>query len=143
MPKVNPDFSEDQATLEPGVFLCKILTSEVKVGKSSGNPYVNWKLQVMPNGPWVFHSTPLEGRGSGMFKHMVHCAGDKDYNEGEYDTDELKDRLVSMDLDTEVYTKRDGTEAMKYIVMSVNPPSLEELEKLNEVQNKLEEDIEF
>lgn len=135
MPKVSPDFSEEMTPNQPGIYLCKIISAEAKTSQA-GNLYISWKLQTV-HGRTVFHSTPITGRGAGMFKHFVHCAGDKDYNGGDYDTDELIGQMVSMDLDVEQKTKRDGTTGTYFKVVNVDAPSLVQLEQLRVQEDDL------
>lgn len=98
MPKVHPDFTQSIAPNKPGDYLCRVMSSELKYGNTSGDPYISWKLQTIPDHRAVFHSTPLTGKGSGMFKHMIHACGDTDYDSGEYDTDALTGVIVAMRL---------------------------------------------
>ena len=95
MPQVNPDYSDSE--FKEGVYVAEIVGSEVKTGKQSGAPYVNWRLKVGPG--VVFYSTPLVGRGAGMFKHMVHTAGDTAYVSGAYSTESLHGKKIKVYLE--------------------------------------------
>jgi hypothetical protein len=113
MPKISPNFNEATKRSEPGTYLCRILSSEIRTAKSSGNLYVAWKLQTQPDGRWVFYNTPIEGKGAGMFKHFIHSAGDESYQGGDYDTDTVLGKTVMMNLDVEP-----GTGYFKVIAVS-------------------------
>jgi hypothetical protein len=139
MRKIKPDFSEEMTAYEPGIYLCKVIDAEVKRGRESGNEYINWKLETRPEKKIVFHSTPIEGRGAGMFKHFIRCCGDKEYRDGEYDIDSLIGLTVSMELDVEEKTKPDGKSVKYFQVINVEPVSMEQLEGLQ----KEEEDVDF
>lgn len=97
---VQPDFSEavEFKINKPGDYLCRIVSSDLKYGNDSGAPYINWKLQTIPDGRMVFYSTPIVGKGAGMFKHMVHASGDAAYVGGPYDTTPLNNAIVFMRL---------------------------------------------
>lgn len=99
-PQILPDFSEAVKPTPkiPGTYICKILSSELKYGKESGAPYINWKLGAGAEAQTVFYSTPIQGKGAGMFKHFVHSAGDPSYDSGPYNTDALTGHFVSMKL---------------------------------------------
>jgi hypothetical protein len=140
MRKIRPDFSEEITPNAPGTYLCKVVYAEVKVGRESGNEYINWKLETQPEERRVYYSTPIQGRGAGMFKHFIHCCGDKDYNGGEYDIDSVIGQMVSMELDVEEKTKPDGKTALYFKVVNVDAPTMEQLERLNKMT---EEDIPF
>lgn len=107
MPSINPDFKEAE-TLHPGSYICQIISSEVKLS-GKGNYYVNWKLKTVPVGATLYHTTPISGRGAGMLKHFIHCAGDSSYEEGSYDTDNLNGVYLSVTVDKNI--KPDGTES--------------------------------
>lgn len=113
--KVNPDFSEIVTPNKPGEYICAVMGSELKYGQASGLPYVNWKLKTYPEGRFVFHSTPISGRGAGMFKHFIHSCGDTAYVGGEYETGDLVNKLVSMVLTVD--------EKGYFVVKSVSPLS--------------------
>lgn len=107
MPLVKPGKSKPLI----GNFKVKIVGSEIKTSKK-GSQYVSWKLETMSldkeiDGRWIFMITPLEGKGAGMFKHFVHAAGDKAYEDGEYDTDKLNGK--TMNVTTEENYMPDGT----------------------------------
>lgn len=130
MPKVSPNFDEEFKPVEPGQYLCKIIAAEMKYGREKGTPYISWTLETVDSPRKFFYSTPIEGRGAGMFKHFIHCAGDASYEKGDYDTDEVLGEIVLMELDTESYTGKDGRSFPIFKVVSVDPPSPESLAKL-------------
>ena len=134
MPKVQPNFN-DLFKPEPGEYLCKIEQTEIKVGRNSGTQYVSWKLKTQPGNATIFYNTPVEGRGAGLFKHMVHCAGDRGYDGGEYDTDSLIGQMVFMKLDVEEQMNRNGETQTYFKVSKVSAPPVEELDKLNQMRN--------
>lgn len=136
MGKVSPNFDEEFTPNKPGTYLCKIISGELKVGTQKGTQYINWKLETT-DGRTVYHSTPIEGRGAGIFKHFVHSAGDKAYEKGEYDTDELIGQMVSMKLDIEQKLTRDGRTVNVFKVANVDPPSLAQLEQLRITEDDL------
>jgi hypothetical protein len=137
-PKIQPDFSEEMTPNQPGRYLCKIISSEIRTSQS-GNAYVNWRLETQPGKRTVFYSTPVTGRAAGMFKHFVHSAGDTNYVSGEYDTDQLTGQMVMMDLDLEEKIKQDGSTGKYFKVMKVEPATIEQLEQLRaqEEQNDI------
>lgn len=95
---VDPDFSEAVKPNVPGIYLCKIVEGYLKLAHNTGNQYIAWKLLTFPEGRIVFHNTPITGKGAGMFKHLVHSAGDVLYESGGYDTDKLLGKYVKMNL---------------------------------------------
>jgi hypothetical protein len=139
MPKVTPNFNEEMRPIEPGAYLCKIISSELKYGKESHKGYINWKLETQPEKRTVYHSTPIEGPGAGMFKHFVHCCGDKTYQSGDFDTDTLTGQMVSMELEVEEKINRSGKPVNYIKVINVDPPTMEQLEGLQ----KEDEDVGF
>lgn len=106
MAKVTPNYSEaaEYLPLEEGEYSCEILSCEAKVSKQ-GNRYLNWKLKTL-TGNSLYYTTVIEGRGAGMLKHFLKCALGN-YDQGEFDTDELIHRMVNMYLTVkEVETDR-------------------------------------
>lgn len=140
-PKVTPNFDEAIESITPGEYLCRIVSSEIKTARESGNEYVAWKLETAPKKRTVFYNTPLVGRGSGLFKHLVHCAGDSDYESGDYDTDDLTGQIVSMILTVEKITNRSGNEISVFKVKEVSEASMKQLESLP--RPNTDEDIPF
>lgn len=138
MPKIQPDYSEASKPIHPGTYLCRVISAEEKIGKSSGNKYINWKLETEPEKNILFYSTPIEGRGAGMFKHFVRCI-DKNYGGGEYDTDELIGQVVSAELDIED-GEYNGRKYMRFKVVNLDAPTMEQLEKLKQPE---EDDLGF
>lgn len=98
---VIPDFSDELSLFEEGEFLCTILGFEVKTSHA-GTKYVSWKLKANNNNI-VFHATPIQGRGAGMFKHFVHAAGKGEYESGPIDLKELEGRQLMGELIVDEY----------------------------------------
>lgn len=129
MPKIKPDYSEAVKPLEAGTYLCRVVSAEIKTGKESGKHYVNWKLETVNDNLLVYYSTPVEGRGAGMFKHFVKCI-DKNYESGEFDTDECIGQIISADLEIEE-GEYNGRPFKRFKVTNINPSTVEQLESLN------------
>lgn len=130
--KIQPNYSEASRPMEAGTYFCRVIAAELKHGKEKGTPYVNWQLETVPEKRKVFYSTPIEGRGAGMLKHFIRCI-DKNYEEGEYDTDILLGHIVKADLNVESKTNSyDGKTSHFFTVKNISAPTLEQLEKLNE-----------
>jgi hypothetical protein len=136
-PKVSPNFDQEVSPMKPGVYLCKIIAAEVNVGKDSGNQYINWRLETLPDQRTVFYTTPTQGKGAGMFKHFVHSAGDKQYQNGDYELDNLRDKIVSMKLEIEAKNNRDGNPIKVFRVVDVSPPTFKQLEEMRKDQDDI------
>lgn len=113
-PTINPDFSEESG-LAPGIYPAKIIGVEQKVGKESGAPYLNWKLEV--EGLWIYHSTPFSGRGAGLFKQLVHATVSPGYDGGPINTDMMVGKSLQVKLEKGL--NRDGSESKYMRVMEV------------------------
>jgi len=107
-PNIVPDFSQ-AAGLDSGTYMARIVGSEEKIGKESGNPYINWKLtttgnaEAKDNNQVIFHITPFTGPGAGLFKTFVEAAlgepvGDEIAN---FETEALHSREVMMTVEKE------------------------------------------
>ena len=97
-PKVSPNFDHEPPAMRAGEHVCVVVDSILKYGQESGTPYINWKLKTTEDNRVLYYTTPIEGRGAGMFKHFVHRAGDPNYQNGEFDTTQLHGNKVFCDL---------------------------------------------
>jgi hypothetical protein len=111
MPIITPSFEE----IKPGKHICEIDSVEIKRSQA-GNEYLSWRLIEEKFRSVFYYSTPISGRGAGMFKHLVHSAGEISYQEGPFNTDLLVGRRLECDVDYEEYN---GRTQLK--VKSVNP----------------------
>ena len=101
MPVITPSFEE----IRPGKHICQIDSAELKRSQA-GNEYLSWRLIEEKNRFVFYYSTPICGRGAGMFKHLVHSAGEKSYQEGPFNTDLIKGQRLECDIDFEEYNGR-------------------------------------
>ncbi len=87
--ELTPDFSEmvefDDSPVPPGVYKVRVDSWEAKVGKDSGNPYINWKLVIFgadgdlakQNNRVLFMMTMLKGKGTqGLAKFLTAALGE-------------------------------------------------------------------
>lgn len=135
MPKISPNFNDATQPNKAGTYICKIILSEARISPKSGNPYICWKLATVPENRFVYYNTTIVGKGAGMFKHMVNCAGDTAYKQGDYDTDVLNGKMVEMNLDLD--------ERGYYVVSSVS--ALPQMIQTTQVPGGMfpEDDIDF
>ena len=105
MPVITPSFVE----IRPGKHVCQIDFAELKRSQA-GKDYVSWRLIEEKNRLVFYYSTPISGRGSGMFKHFVHAAGESSYQDGPFFSDILIGRRLDCDMDYEEYN---GTTHLK------------------------------
>ena len=81
MDSLVPDFSEALETTQipPGVYKVRVDSWEAKESKTSGKPYLNWKLVIFgaegdlhkQNNRPVFLITMLQGPGAGVLKDFL------------------------------------------------------------------------
>lgn len=92
------DVQEGFDVLPPGWYTAEIVDSEIRNGKSSGKPYVQWVFQIdgKPNKVWTVTSI---GNDVSMriLKTMAHCCGHKNPNYIQ-DTEELHGRRCQVKL---------------------------------------------
>lgn len=98
VPMINPDFSQE-AGIAPGIYEAKIMSCEQRIGQKSGNPFLNWTLNV--KGYKVFHSTPIGGPGAGLLKQLVRAAYSPGYDGGPINTDALLGKMIQVKLEKE------------------------------------------
>jgi hypothetical protein len=95
---VNPDFSEEVKPLGPGKHRVRIVDLQLRTGKQHGTRFINWKLETIGDQKvTIYHSTPIEGRGAGMFKQFIQAALNPLYEGGEIDLDKAIGRALVVD----------------------------------------------
>jgi hypothetical protein len=134
-PIVNPDFSEAFKPIHPGTYPCRIQAAELKTSETTGTKYISWELALDPSGKLkIFHNTPIHGRGAGMFKDLIHAAGDEKYESGHYDTGDILGHTIVCEIENETYINSQGQERMR--------PKVKEVRKF-EAQPSHEADLSF
>lgn len=140
-PLVHPDYSEAMENeLVAGVYACKLTDAVVKTSRN-GQMYVNWKFETVPDKRIGYFITMLEGKASGLFKHLVHCAGDSSYGGGPYNTDRLIGQQIMAKLDVEEYDDQ-GMKQLRYKVKNIGSVTNANLNKDQE-NTPNEDDIGF
>lgn len=79
---ITPDFSEeiDMTPVPAGSYNARITGVEQRVGKTSGNPYLNWTAEVVgakdtkQNGKLVYFMTMYTGKAAGQIKELWKAA---------------------------------------------------------------------
>lgn len=79
---ITPDFTEemDMSPAQPGSYNARLIGVEKRVGKTSGNPYLNWKAEIVgakdpkQNGKQVFFMTMFTGKAAGQIKELWRAA---------------------------------------------------------------------
>ncbi len=110
------DFSEEVKPLSPGVYAARIVAAEVKFGKESGNPYVNWQLETFGspavNGKRVFHMTPLKGGWISKLAdfHKAATGQEIDKKATQYDPEMLIGREITATLTSREYNGKTNLE---------------------------------
>lgn len=67
---IQADLTEVSSPLEPGTYKARVVASELKESKTSGNKYVKWQLETWgseiktQNGRTVYYNTPVTGGGA-------------------------------------------------------------------------------
>lgn len=117
-PIVEPNY-EESPPLNPGTYRCKIISCEQKVSKSSGNNYLNWKLDT--GGSWVYLMTGLSGKGAQKLKELIRAAKYPSYESGAIDTNDLLGCFVMAKLEKQY--NQDGTESKYLSVTEIHPDS--------------------
>ncbi len=79
---ITPDLSQAVGSVPAGIYVTLVQEVEQRNSKA-GNPYLNWKLQVVENaedkfnGSIIYHSTPYTGKGAGIFENFWKaCTGE-------------------------------------------------------------------
>ena len=109
MALVPMDFSGEIKPLSPGIYAARIVAAEVKHGKESGNPYVNWQLETFGspevNGKRVFHMTQLQGGYVTKLAelHKAATGQDIDKTAKSYDPEMLIGKEVTVTLTSREY----------------------------------------
>lgn len=104
MPLITPDYSEAQSSqpIPSGTYSARIKDCQEKVGKSSGNPYLNWKLEIFDsekyNNRIVFLMTMLSGAGAGKLRDLYEAATGLESDGKPFDTDQLLGKEVKVTL---------------------------------------------
>jgi len=105
MPMINPDFSEEvDNSLPNGEYGVRVVNVEQKIGKTSGNAYLNWTLETFgekSNGRKIFHSTPIGGKGVGILRQFLKVTGTTVQANGGFDTDETMGKELTVVIVTE------------------------------------------
>lgn len=96
---LNPDFSQEVKPPAPGIYRARVVSVEQKLSKSSGDPMLNWKIEVAGHGAnfTVWHITMLSGRGVSFLRRFIQAI-DASYVSGPIDTDALIGRTLTVDL---------------------------------------------
>lgn len=122
MPEIKPDFSEEMRLPTAGNFYdAEIVGVEQRTGQQSGQPYLNWTLKLTESGMKLFYSTPIAGRGAGMFKHLVRCAYMPNYEDGAINTDVIIGRHLSVKLQKKIDER--GQEGRYFEVAEIATPT--------------------
>lgn len=99
---VNPDFSEIQDEVQPGVYKCTIKKGEVKEWPNGGT-YINWELETYGesdpknNGRRIFNKTSTAGKGAFMLQKFYKAATGQALT-GSFDTEQLAGRKVEIEI---------------------------------------------
>lgn len=103
-PQLQPDFSEEVTPPPPGVYRARIVGAEMKTAKMSGNPMINWKLELAgPNGTnfTSYHTTMLAGKGTGFLRRFMEAVN-PNYNGEAIDTDKLNGKTLQVKMVDEI-----------------------------------------
>lgn len=119
-PIITPDFSAQVQPLSAGSYVCSIEGAELKTSPRTGTQYINWQLATQPDKYIIYHITPIEGRGAGMFKHFVSAAGGVHEEGASFDTDSILGCEVRCELEEEQYTWN-GNEKIRMKVKAITP----------------------
>jgi hypothetical protein len=87
------EWKDSSAPLEPGWYLCRLLSVEAKEGKAAA--YWSWKYEVVDGGRWVWDNTSLSEKAIGRLGKVFEAFEVP----ADTDTDELIGRLVNIELD--------------------------------------------
>jgi hypothetical protein len=79
---ITPDFTEetDMTPVPAGKYNARLIGVERRVGKTSGNPYLNWQAELIgakdpkQNGKRVFLMTMFTGKAAGQIKELWKAA---------------------------------------------------------------------
>jgi hypothetical protein len=99
MANVKADFSQAKTfeLLPQGPYPVRIVGSEIKTAKKSGNEYIAWTLEIFNadrgNGRKIWLNTSYSGKGAGMLKQLIESSG-VTFNGGTFDTDALHGKEV-------------------------------------------------
>lgn len=96
---ITPDFSDFVQSIEPGVFVCKIVSCEL-LGQE-GMRSLLWTLETDPEKYPVYYRTMIEGPDAGKLKQFLKCALDPSYEEGPFSPYDLIGRVVILHLEVE------------------------------------------
>ena len=128
MQMIRPDFSEaiDMSPIPPGKYRARIINAEYKVSKKSGDPYLNWKLEVSEpetkqTGKEFYHITMIKGKGTGVLKQFVSAVLNEevDFSNFEFDPSDFYGRELMVTLQKKV--DQEGKESKYPEVFSVLP----------------------
>lgn len=110
------NFEGEIKPLQPGTYTARIVAAEGKVGKTSGNPYINWQLETFGtpevNGKRVFHMTPTSG-GYVIKLAELHKAAtgeDIDKKAKQYDPEMLVGKEVTITVTNREYEGKTSLE---------------------------------
>ena len=80
MTLINPDFSETQDQVTPGIYKGIIRKGELREWPNDKGKYINWELETYGeteaknNGRRIFHKTPVDGRGAFRLQQFYRAA---------------------------------------------------------------------
>src|SRR3954464_7955429 len=99
MALLNPDFSEEVKPPSPGIYRARVISAEQRLSKTSGDPMLNWKIEVAGHGQnfTVWHNTMLSGKGVSFLRRFIQAI-DPSYDGGQIDTDVLIGKTLTVDL---------------------------------------------
>jgi hypothetical protein len=121
-PLVTPDLSEEIKPIEPGIYSARITSGEVKVSKRGQN-MIKWTFSLFGRedvfGRTVTMHTMLSGPTISKLKQLYKAATGEDLPNGDFDTDILLGKEVTLVLDKG--KNQDGQESKYLDVKSVSP----------------------
>lgn len=100
---ITPDFTEVTGEIPTGVYAARIKNCETKIAQTSGNPYLNWTLELFGNptvnNRMVFLSTPVTGKGAFRLQELYKAAiGEPLSDKQAFDTDSLISKEITVTL---------------------------------------------
>lgn len=96
------DWRDVGGLLEPGWYLCRLLSVTQETGKQSGQPYWSWKYEEGGSGAWLWDNTSLSEKAIGRLGKVFEA-----YEvPADTDTDDLIGSLVNVEVG--VYTIPQG-----------------------------------
>jgi hypothetical protein len=122
-----PEIEEEESELTEGKYKCVILESEGKVSKKTGNKYIQWKLSVLPKRQTIFYITMIQGKGAGLFTHLVHAAGLTEYKSGDLiETQKLHGKTVVCEIYPEEFQGKTQFKVKSVVKWDITHDAFEE-----------------